>query len=250
MLVVVLNHNLPKLADNCYEQLKRSIGKNELWVVDNGSDQAELPYSTTHQLPENIHLGGAFNVVLEEFKESDHEYLMFLNNDLIFHGFELIPTILEEVKEGDWALYSPSVINAGIGQCHWKMMWNWGTKTVRQVPFIDLQSPVMRKDLAKKIDLFPSELFHYGLDFYASIIAKENNLKIGVSDNITFCHLSNETARQGKIKDHTEMSYPERANQAMWKYFTNSPLKNSFGLLGKEAEDYGKIELLQKEYSS
>ena len=46
------------------------------------------------------------------------------------------------------------------------------------------------------------------------------------------------------------MSYPERANQAMWKYFTNSPLKNSFGLLGKEAEDYGKIELLQKEYSS
>ena len=79
-------------------------------------------------------------------------------------------------------------------------MWNWGTKTVRQVPFIDFQSPVMRKDLAKKIDLFPSELFHYGLDFYASIIAKENNLKIGVSDNITFCHLSNENAHALLLK--------------------------------------------------
>ena len=58
MLVVVLNHNLPDLANNCYEQLKRSIGKNELWVVDNGSDQAELPYSTTHQLPIGPPTGG------------------------------------------------------------------------------------------------------------------------------------------------------------------------------------------------
>ena len=250
MLVVVLNHNLPKLADNCYEQLKRSIGKNELWVVDNGSDQAELPYSTTHQLPENIHLGGAFNVVLEEFKESDHEYLMFLNNDLIFHGFELIPTILEEVKEGDWALYSPSVINAGIGQCHWKMMWNWGTKTVRQVPFIDFQSPVMRKDLAKKIDLFPSELFHYGLDFYASIIAKENNLKIGVSDNITFCHLSNETATQNMIEGFTEQSFPAKANQSMYNYFMNSEYKNDYIKMRQVAENYGILESITKPHNS
>ena len=250
MLIVVLNHNLPQLTDNCAKQLSRSLGNNELWVVDNGSDKAPPANSTTHKLPENIYLGGAFNVVLEEFNSSNHDYLFFLNNDLIFHGYELIPTILDEVKSGDWAMYSPSVINAGIGQCHWKEMWNWGTKSVRQVPFIDFQSPVIRKDFAKLINRFPDELFHYGLDFYSAILAEKNNLKIGVSDNITFCHLSNETARQGKIKDHTEMSYPERANQAMWKYFTNSPLKNSFGLLGKEAEDYGKIELLQKEYSS
>ena len=51
MLVVVLNHNLPQLTDNCAEQLSRSLGDNELWVIDNGSDKSPPAESTTHKLP-------------------------------------------------------------------------------------------------------------------------------------------------------------------------------------------------------
>ena len=250
MLIVVLNHNLPQLTDNCAEQLSRSLGNNELWVVDNGSDKAPPANSTTHKLPENIYLGGAFNVVLEEFNSSNHDYLFFLNNDLIFHGYELIPTILDEVKSGDWAMYSPSVINAGIGQCHWKEMWNWGTKSVRQVPFIDFQSPVIRKDFAKLINRFPDELFHYGLDFYSAILAEKNNLKIGVSDNITFCHLSNETATQNMIKGFTEQSFPSKANQSMYNYFMNSEYKNDYIKMRQVAENYGMLESITKPHNS
>ena len=250
MLIVVLNHNLPQLTDNCAEQLSRSLGNNKLWVVDNGSDKAPPANSTTHKLPENIYLGGAFNVVLEEFNSSNHDYLFFLNNDLIFHGYELIPTILDEVKSGDWAMYSPSVINAGIGQCHWKEMWNWGTKSVRQVPFIDFQSPVIRKDFTKLINRFPDELFHYGLDFYSAILAEKNNLKIGVSDNITFCHLSNETATQNMIEGFTEQTFPAKANQSMYNYFMNSEYKNDYIKMRQVAENYGMLESITKPHNS
>ena len=238
MLVVVLNHNLPDLTDNCASQLQRSIGDNELWVLDNGSDKAPLAKSTTHTIPQNVYLGGAFRVALDYFKQSNHDHLFFLNNDLIFHGYNFIPTILNEIQTHDIALYSPSVINAGPGQCHWKTMWNWGTGTVREVPFIDFQSPVIRKDLALAINDFPPELFHYGLDFYSCLIANKNNLKIGVSDNLTICHLENQTAKNNLIEGFTENSFPSQANTSMINYFMSSPYKDKFLELREKGSQY------------
>ena len=203
MLVVVLNHNLPDLTDNCASQLQRSIGDNELWVLDNGSDKAPLAKSTTHTIPQNAYLGGAFRVALDYFKQSNHDHLFFLNNDLIFHGYNFIPT-----------------------------------GTVREVPFIDFQSPVIRKDLALAINDFPPELFHYGLDFYSCLIANENNLKIGVSDNLTICHLENQTAKSNLIEGFTESSFPSKANTSMINYFMNSPYKDKFLELREKGSQY------------
>ena len=79
MLIATLNHNLPQWTDNLVNQLKRDslFVESELIVLDNGSSEL-LANSTTHCLEENIFFGGGFNVVLDYFLQTNHDYLYFL----------------------------------------------------------------------------------------------------------------------------------------------------------------------------
>jgi len=97
MLIATLNHNLPDLTDNLVTQLKRDryFSECELMVLDNGSNES-LAKSTTHQVEQNVFFGGGFNVVLNYFlNNTEHEWLYFLNNDLIFHGPSFLRTTIE-----------------------------------------------------------------------------------------------------------------------------------------------------------
>ena len=238
MLIATLNHNLPDLTDNLVTQLKRDpfFESCELMVVDNGSTEP-LAKSTTHQLDENIYFGGGFNVVLDYFLTTDHDYLYFLNNDLIFHGPSFLTTSLSEAKHSDAAVYSPAVINASVEQCHWKQMWNWG-KGLRQVKWIDFQSPLLRRDILKLIKQYPNELIYgWGLDFYTGCIAELNNLKTIVSDTNTICHLNSQTFKQNKINIGVN-EFCKLADLNMNKYFLDSEFKIQYLDLRKYGENY------------
>ena len=200
MLIATLNHNLPSLTDNLVNQLKKDplFNKSELMVVDNGSSEAMCKY-TTHRLEENIFFGGGFNLVLEYFITTNHDYLYFLNNDLIFHGPSFLSTSLKEAKESNASVYSPSVINASTEQCHWKQMWNWGIG-LREVDWIDFQCPLIDRKTLEIINQYPMELIYgWGLDFYTGCITKNNSFKTVVSDTNTICHLNSQTFKQNKI---------------------------------------------------
>ncbi len=238
MLIATLNHNLPDLTDNLVNQLKQDplFSKCELMVVDNGS-QEKLATSTTHQLEENIFFGGGFNVVLEYFLKTNHDYLYFLNNDLIFHGPSFLTTSLNEIKESNASIYSPSVINASIEQCHWKQMWNWGNG-LREVKWVDFQCPLIKRDILEIINQYPEELIYgWGLDFYSGCIAEENQLKIVVSDNHTICHLNSQTFKQNKINIGIS-EFCRQAEQRMNSYFKNSKFNKSYLNLKNYGENY------------
>lgn len=229
MLIATLNYNQPELTDNLIKQLHRGndLSKHELIVIDNGSTK-ELAKSTTHKLSENLFFGGGLNVALDYFLSSKHEYFILFNNDLIFHGPRLLDNMIKEMKDNDIALYSPSITNTGADQCFWKQMWNWGTYSVRQVPFIDFMCPIFRKDIAEMIIKFPDELFlGWGPDFYSGIIAEENNLKVGVSDNITLSHLVSQTFKTGAI-EIKESDFCSQADKNMHDFFLNSKYKDKF----------------------
>ena len=222
ILVSTLNHNLPHLTDNLVSQLQRDpIFKDcELMVVDNGSKES-LAKSTTHQLEQNVYFGGGFNVVLDYFLTTNHEYLYFLNNDLIFHGPSFLSTSIKEAKESNAAVYSPSVINASIEQCHWKQMWNWG-KGLRAVRWVDFQCPLIRRDVLEMIKHYPDELiFGWGLDFYTGCITERSRLNTIVSDNHTICHLNSQTFAQNKI-DIGVSEFCRGAEYNMNNFFKNS----------------------------
>lgn len=236
MLIATLNHNLPELTDNLVNQLKRDpmFNECELMVVDNGSKEA-LAKSTTHRLDSNIYFGGGFNVVLDYFLQTKHEYLYFLNNDLIFHGPSFLTTSLNEVICYEAAVYSPSVINASIEQCHWKQMWNWG-QGMRDVKWIDFQCPLIRRDVLERIKRYPDELIYgWGLDFYTGCITEEMGVKTIVSDDHTICHLNSQTFKQNKI-DIGISQFCMNAEHNMNTFFNNSIYKDQYMSL----RDYGQ----------
>jgi hypothetical protein len=239
MLIATLNHNLPELTDNLVNQLKKDsyFEQCELMIVDNGSKE-KLATSTTHRLDQNIFFGGGFNVVLDYFlNQTNHEYLYFLNNDLIFHGPSFLTTSIKEIKDYDAAVYSPSIINASISQCHWKQMWNWG-KGIREVKWIDFQCPLIRRDVLQCIKQYPNELIYgWGLDFYTGCITENLKLKTVVSDNHTICHLNSQTFAQNKI-DVGVNEFCKRAEENMNNYFKNSNYLETYINLRKHGENY------------
>ena len=236
MLISILNHNLPYLTDNLVEQLKRDslFNECELMVLDNGSKESLAKY-TTHRLEKNIFFGGGLNVVVEYFLSTNHDYLYFLNNDLIFHGPKFLYQSLKEAKESDAAVYTPSIINASIEQCHWKQMWNWGGG-LRQVKWIDFQCPLLRRDILEIIKQYPEELIYgWGNDLYTGCVTEQKGLKTIVSDNNTICHLNSQTFKQNKIDIGIE-EFCQKADKNMYMYF----LKSEFNLLYRELRKYGE----------
>jgi hypothetical protein len=236
MLVATLNHNLPNWTDNLVNQLNQDplFKECELMVIDNGSSEP-LPKTTTHRLDENIFFGGGMNAALEYFLSTDHDYLYFLNNDLVFHGPSFLTTSLREAKESDAAVYSPSVINASIDQCFWKQMWNWG-KGLRKVRWIDFQCPLLRRDILEKINQFPDELIYgWGLDFYTGCISEENNFNTIVSDNNTIAHMNSLTFKENKINIGVN-EFCRTAEGNMNEYF----IKSEFSSLYYDLRQYGQ----------
>jgi glycosyltransferase involved in cell wall biosynthesis len=238
MLLATLNHNLPDWTDNLVNQLKRDplFNECELIVIDNGSSESPAK-STTHKLEQNVFFGGGLNVTLEYFLSTNHDYLYFLNNDLVFHGPNFLTTSLKEAKESDASVYSPTIINASMEQCHWKQMWNWGGG-LRKVRWIDFQCPLLRRDILEKVQHFPDELIYgWGLDFYAGCVGEKYNLNTVVSDNNTIAHMNSLTFKENKINIGIN-EFCQKAEQSMCNYFRNSEYSSLYYDLRTYGEQY------------
>ena len=238
MLIATLNHNLPNWTDNLVNQLKRDplFTDCELMVLDNGSSD-DLAKSTTHKLDNNVFFGGGFNVVLDYFLQTNHDYLYFLNNDLVFHGPSFLTTSIREAKESNAAVYSPSIINASIDQCHWKQMWNWGNG-LRDVKWVDFQAPLLRRDILENIQQFPMDLIYgWGLDFYAGCVADTLGVKTIVSDNNTITHMNSLTFKENKINIGVS-EFCRNAETNMNQFFLNSEYKSLYYELRTYGETY------------
>jgi hypothetical protein len=156
---------------------------------------------------------------------------------LIFHGTSFLTTSLKEAKESDAAVYSPSVINASIDQCHWKQMWNWG-KGLREVKWIDFQSPLLRRDILEQINIFPQELIYgWGLDFYTGCVSARYNVRTIVSDTNTICHLNSQTFKQNKINIGVS-EFCLNAETNMNNYFRTSEFNSVYLELRQHGEKY------------
>ena len=238
MLLATLNHNLPDWTDNLVNQLKRDplFNECELIVIDNGSSESPAK-STTHKLEQNVFFGGGLNVTLEYFLSTNHDYLYFLNNDLVFHGPNFLTTSLKEVKESDASVYSPTIINASMEQCHWKQMWNWGGG-LRKVRWIDFQCPLLRRDILEKVQHFPDELIYgWGLDFYAGCVGEKYNLNTVVSDNNTIAHMNSLTFKENKINIGIN-EFCKNAEGNMNSYFSQSEFSSLYYELRQYGEQY------------
>lgn len=198
ILVATINVNQPTLTNNLVEQVTKDKKVDfELMVLENGA--TERSKYSTHSSEKNYFFGGALNLIFDYYLNStSHEWLMILNNDLIIHGENYLSTMTAEAQDNDMSVLSPVVINASIEQCHWKQMHNWMTGGTRKVDWVDFQAPLLRRDICEIIKEYPMELIYgWGNDFLTGIVAKENNLNVGVTDKVCIAHLNSQTMNKG-----------------------------------------------------
>jgi GT2 family glycosyltransferase len=243
VLIATMNVNLPHLTDNLIQQVTKDKSVDfEVMVLENGATE-KSSYST-HSTDKNYFFGGGLNLIFDYYLNStNHDWLMVLNNDLIVHGEKFLSTMLSEAEENDVCQLSPVVINMSIEQCFWKQMHNWMTGGTRLVDWIDFQAPLLRRDICELIGQYPMELIYgWGNDFLTGIIARENNLKVGVTDKVCIGHLNSQTLNKGVTDlDGEPLSvaeYCQRAEAGMNQYMQMSNRWDIFNTFKHNAATY------------
>jgi GT2 family glycosyltransferase len=238
-LVAILHFNSTQYTDTLYEMLKPYEKEDyDLIVIDNGSDLNKTSKYTTHRLETNVYYGGGLDVTLDYFIENSiYDSMILLNSDLIIHGYNFIKSLRNELFSDEQLMaVSGCVLQPEKNQCHWKMVHNWGSKTVRYVPWVDYQCVMIKRELAEKIGSFGSK-FGWVQDAMTGIICEDNNWKIGVCDWLPVIHFGN-----GSVKDNSNdpiiSKYNTLAEQEMVEYFQQKGLWGRFLDIRQKAENY------------
>ena len=228
-LAVIYNHNMPEITDSLWESLKPYERDDyDLILIDNGSTSDGKSKYTTHETGKNTYFGGALNIALQFFLESDeYDSLLSLNNDLILQGPNFVKTLRNEMFNGDYKIISPCVLQLN-NQCKWKYMHCWNSATTRDVKWVDFQAPLLHKDLINKIKQYPDELIYgWGQDVLSGVICEQEGWKVGVVDKCPLIHHSAQTYKAGK-SDIDLKTYCYNAETNMFKYFNNQKLIDTF----------------------
>lgn len=221
-LVAILHYNTVHYTDALYEMLKPyERGDYDLVVIDNGSVEGKSSKYTTFRSDENMFYGGGLDMTLQLFLD-DPQYDSFtlLNSDLIIHGYNYIRTLRQLLfSQPDLMVVSPCVIQPIPQQCFWKQMHCWNATELRFVPFVDYQSPLIKREFAEKVKAFGSR-YGWVQDLMTGIVCEDNNWKIAVCDWLPVVHIGNAT-----VKESPNLSnYNIMAQQEMDAYFQQKGL--------------------------
>jgi hypothetical protein len=168
----------------------------------------------------------------------EYDSLLFLSNDVILHGNNFVDTLRKEMFEQDYTVLSPSVLQVRTQPDMWRQMFNYGTKNVRQVPWVDYMSPLIHRRLIEEIKQFDMQMVYgWGLDIYSGIVCEQKGWKIGVVDYLAAVHLVAKTTKEGK-SDITLDQYCQLAQKGMDDFFSSKGLDSEKFRLMHLAQTY------------
>jgi hypothetical protein len=166
--------------------------------------------------------------------------MILLNSDLIIHGYSFIKSLREELfSEEDLVLVSGCVIQPEKNQCHWKAIHNWGSKTIRYVPWVDYQCSLLKRKFVEEIKGFGSQ-FGWVQDIMTGIVCENKNWKIGVCDWLPVIHFGNGSVKENS-HDPIISQYNQLAEQEMVQYFESKGLWDDFIKQRNKGENYKHI---------
>jgi len=250
----ILNHNLPDYTGMLYESLKPYERTDyDLFVIDNGSTPEGKSKHTSFELGENVYFGGGFNAAMQYTLENKiYDSMLFLNNDLTVHPYNFVKSLREEMFEevfaGKWGgqeikydIVSPSFYNIEAKQqCFWKTMHSYCDRSIRDVPFIDFQCPLISRRLLEEIkEIHQSLIMGWGIDFMFALTAKDKGWKLGVVDRCCVLHHNSLTVKRG-VAGINIQQYCQSAEAGQYEYFFN---------VIKRQEDYTKLRKIAENYS-
>ena len=239
-LAVILHYNTPEMTDRLFGQLKPYEREDyDLVVLDNGSPEEGRTQNTTYRSSQNVYFGGGLNMTMQLVLDNpQYDSLLFLNSDLIVHGYNFVKTLRKEMFENDYKIISPAVMQPEKNQCFWPTMHNWQSTHTRDVPWIDFQCPLIHRDLIEEIKQFDDDLiFGWGNDVYSGLICRENGWKCGVVDFAPAIHLSNATVQKNQDDDIIK-NYNVYAERGMVSFFQKIGRMTELVQLRTEAQNY------------
>lgn len=238
-LVAILHYNSVHYTDALYEMLKPyEYDDYDLVVIDNGSSPDKVSKYASLKLESNVYYGGGLDVTMNYFIENQqYDSMILLNSDLIIHGYNFIKSLRNELfAEEDLVLVSGCVIQPEVNQCHWKAVHNWGSKTIRYVPWVDYQCALLKRKFVEEVKSFGSR-FGWVQDIMTGIVCEEKGWKIGVCDWLPVIHFGN-----GSVKDNLDdpiiSQYNTLAEEEMIRFFQDRGLWNKFIEQRHKAELY------------
>ena len=236
----ILNHNLPDYTDMLYESLKPYERTDyDLFVIDNGSSKEGKSKHTSLELEENVYFGGGFNAAMQYTLENkEYDSMMFLNNDLTVHPYNFVKALREEMLSG-YDIVSPSFYNVEAKQqCFWKTMHSYCDGSIREVPFIDFQCPLISRRLLEEIkEIHQSLIMGWGIDFMFALTAKDKRWKLGVVDRCCVLHHNSLTVKLG-VAGIDIPTYCRLAEEGQYKFFQKNNLLQDYTQLRTKAQTY------------
>jgi hypothetical protein len=231
---------MPDITDQLYEALKPY--EEDIYdtvIIDNGSKGEGKSKYSTYETEENCYFGGGLNLALQLFKENEqYDSMLSLNNDIIMHGYNFVKEMRRVMFEEDFTILSPCVLQPEKSQCYWDPMHNWGANKVRQVGWVDFQSPLIHRRFLDKMPQFPNELMYgWGQDVLSGVICEQNKWKIGVVDWLPIIHFSAFTYKSEKSNLNVN-EYSQKAEKNMFDYFISNNYFNDVLRLREEAKKY------------
>lgn len=240
----ILNHNLPDYTDMLYESLKPYERNDyDLFVLDNGSAPEGKSRYSSFELENNVYMGGGFNAGMQYVLEnSQYDSMLFSNNDLTIHPYNHVRTLREEMFAGGEIKYdivSPSIYNIEPNQqCHWRSMHNWNANGIRQVDYIDFQTPLISRRMLEEIKEIDSDLMYgWGVCFYFALVAKKKGHKLGVVDRCCILHHNSVTIKKG-VAGLDIPTYCRKAEEGQYNFFNKMGLMQEYLELRKKAATY------------
>ena len=220
VLVNILNYNLPTHTDVVYECLEPY--KNNLYdimVMDNGSPEGGKSKYTTHETEQNCYFGGGLNLAFQATLDGGYDYLLMLNNDIIFHGQKFVQSLVRVAEEG-YSMVSPCILHPDKEQNYWPVMHNWGQKNPRPVRWIDFTAPLIHRRVIEEVGQIDDKLMlGYGNDHYCAMVCEDNGWKLAVCDYIPIIHMNYTTLKLNKGDMKAEEFHPT-ADRNQFEYFT------------------------------
>jgi GT2 family glycosyltransferase len=207
----------------------------DLVVLDNGSDEGKSSKYTTYRSDENVFYGGGLDMAMRLFLDSpEYDSFVVLNSDMVVHGYKFINKLREVLfSDKDIMIASPCIVQPELTQCFWRQMHCWNEIKPREVPFVDFQCALMKRELAEKIQSFGSK-YGWVQDMVAGFVCEDNGWKIVVCDYIPAIHIGN-----GTVKDNPQLSdYNIRAQQEMNEYFVEKNLVQRALDMRTKLQDY------------
>ena len=198
-------------AERCFNSLRTSSVKPNVFVVDNGSTDGTQAYIHEHypevlfqQSKENLGFGKANNIGLQYALDNGYDYAYLLNQDawVMTDTFEKLIEISQ--KHPEYGILSPFQMNADLkcidknflkrscslnsNQDLFNDIYNRRTKEVYPVPFVMAAHWLMTIDCIKKTGGFSPSFPHYGEDNNYISRVQYHEFKVGVVPELRVVH--------------------------------------------------------------